>query len=281
LQHDASESIEETTQWLRNELGEHLKVLQWFNSGDGTFINFREHLLHDLDLSDGWKGYLRRSGSIIEYYQLQCINHTLFRHETKHGYSYDYIMRCRPDTVFCKPVDFEWLSMSEQDIQTRFEIIQTLCVQKDMDTTDARTFDIFMNTLLHKSITMDVVNPVYQSYRTRTFVQPQTPSEIQTFLNNGRYILTFRTNLLYIVKRDYFYLIPCLGTMYSIFKFPLFEHPHWFNSETQFQAVCHHSDLTIFDYESKTESDSLYNYEESRYFTSEGNFIIFHIDRTK
>ena len=101
-------------------------------------------------------------------------------------------------------------------------------------------------------------------------VKAQIQFLIQEFLNQGRYILTFRTNLLYIVKREYFYLIPSLGTMYSLFKFPLFEHPHWFNSETQFQAVCHYTDLTIFDYESKTESDSLYNYEESRYFTPEG-----------
>ena len=270
VQHDVSESIDETTSWLRNELGDHLKVLQWFNPGDGTFVNFREHLLHDLEITDAWKGYLRRSGSIIEYYQLQCIYHTLFRHETKHGYTYDYIIRCRPDTVFCKPIDFEWLTMSEHQIQSRLQTIQDQCIQKGIETTDTKLFDIFMNTLLHKNISMDIVNPSYNSYRTNSFIQPQNPLQIQTFLNHGRYILTFRTNLLYIVKRDYFYLIPCLGTMYGLFKFPLFEHEHWFNSETQFQAVCYHTNLTIFDYESKTENDSLYNYEESSYFTSHG-----------
>jgi hypothetical protein len=274
LQHDASESIQETTTWLQSELGDHLKVLQWFNPGDGTFINFREHLLHDLEISDGWKGYLRRSGSIIEYYQLQCIYHSLFRHETKQGFTYDYIIRCRPDTLFCKPITFDWLTLSEHEIQTRLQTIQDYCGQLDEENKggeiNARVFDIFMNTLLHKTISMDVVNPSYVSHRTKTFIQPQSPVQIQSFLKNGRYILTFRTNLLYIVKRDYFYLIPALGTMYSLFKFPLIEHQHWFNSETQFQGACYHTDLTIFDYESKTESDSLYNYEESRYFDSDG-----------
>jgi hypothetical protein len=273
LQHDASEPVHETTEWLQAELGDHLKVLQWFNPRDGTFINFRENLLHDLEISEGWKGYLRRSGSIIEYYQLQCIYHSLFRYETKHG-SYEYIVRCRPDTIFCKPITFDWLNMSEHEIQNRLQILQGYCNQSDTDYKEGKinpnVFDMFMNTLLHKTLTMDVVNPSYISHRTKTFTQPQSPLQIQTFLNNGRYILTFRTNLLYIVKRDYFYLIPALGTMYSLFKFPLVEHQHWFNSETQFQSACYHSDLTIFDYESKTESDSLYNYEESNYFNSEG-----------
>lgn len=265
LQHNPDEPIEESDKWVREELGVHLKSLQWFNSSDGTFINFREHLLHDLDIDEGWKGYLRRSGSMIEYYQLQLSYQRLFRYETKVGTPYDYIIRCRPDTIFCKPVDFKWLEFSEHDIQERLQQIEDLCKEKPCN-----TFNTFMNTLLHKTITMDIENPSYTSYRTKSFTEPQTPSQIQTFLKEGRYILTFRTNLLYIVKRDYFYLIPCLGTMYSLFKFPLFEHPHWFNSETQFQAACYHTDLTIFDYESKTESDSLYNYKDSRYFTPEG-----------
>jgi hypothetical protein len=269
LQHDASESVSESTTWLHEELGDHLKVLQWFNAGDGTFINFRDHLLHDLDIAESWKGYLRRSGSIIECYQLQCIYHSLFRHETKHGFKYDYIIRCRPDTIFCKPIDFKWLEFSEHDIQNRLQKIEELYKEKSIDLTPSKQFDIFMNTLVHKTITMDLINPSYVSHRTKTFTEPQSPLQMQTFLKDGRYILTFRTNLLYIVKREFFHLIPCLGTMYSLFKFPLCEHPHWFNSETQFQGACYYSDLTIFDYESKTESDSLYNYNESRYFTDE------------
>lgn len=269
LQHDAIESIDKSTSWIREELGDHLKVLQWFNPGDGTFLAFREHLLHDLDIADGWKGYLRRSGSIIECYQLQCIYHSLFRHETKQGQPYDYIIRCRPDTIFCKPLDFEWLQYSEHEIQNRLKQIDEVCTSKGMELTPSKQFDIYMNTLLHKNITMDLVNPSYRSYHTKSFIEPQSPLQIQNFVQNGRYILTFRTNLLYIVKREFFYMIPCLGTMYSLFKFPHFEHPHWFNSETQFQGACYYSDLTIFDYESKTESDSLYNYDESRYFTDE------------
>jgi hypothetical protein len=270
LQNDKTEPIEETISWIRNELGEHLKVLQWFNPHDSTFINFREHLLHDLDITDSWKGYLRRSGSMIEYYQLQCIYHALFRYETKQGSAYDYILRCRPDTIFCKPIDFKWLQFSEHDIQNRLVQIENEYKKRGIDAPYSKRFDTFMNTLLHTSVTMNVINPSYVSHRTKSFIEPQTPAQIQTYLQQGRYILTFRTNLLYIVKRDYFYLLPALGTMYSLFKFPLFEHPHWFNSETQFQGACYHSDITIFDYESKTESDSLYAYDEKRYFTPEG-----------
>ena len=266
LQHDAAESIEESEAWIRKEIGDHLKEIGWFNSRDSTFINFREHLLYDLDIQENWKQYLRNSGSIIEYYQLQLSYHNLFRYESRSGQLYEYVIRCRPDTIFCKPVDFQWLDFSEHDIQNRLD-----CIKETLgDVTPYNPFDVFMNTLLHKTITMDVQNPSYISHRIKTFIEPQSPSQIQEFLKNGRYILTFRTNLLYIVKREYFYLIPCLGTMYSLFKFPLFEHPHWFNSETQFQAACYHTNLTIFDYESKTESDSLYNYENSRYFTESG-----------
>jgi hypothetical protein len=270
LQENSSESLEESDKWIRQELGDHLKALQWFNPHDSTFINFREHLLHDLEIDEGWKGYLRRSGSMIEYYQLQLSYHSLFRYETRYGQPYEYVIRCRTDTIFCKPIDFNWLNFSEHDIQNRLQCIEDICKEKSVELTMSKRVDIFMNTLLQNSISMDLQNPSYISHRTRSFVEPQSPSQIQQFLNEGRYILTFRTNLLYIVKREYFYLIPCLGTMYSLFKFPLFDHPHWFNSETQFQAACYYTDLTIFDYESKTESDSLYSYEDSRYFGDDG-----------
>lgn len=267
LQDDAPEK---SGPWIRQQLGDHLKSLQWFNPQDSTFIHFREHLLHDLEIEDNWKHYLRTSGSIIEHYQTQLSYQKLFRFESNTGQQYDYIIRCRCDTIFCKPIDFHWLNFSEHDIQNRLARIEDLCANKNIQVTSGERFDMFMNTLLHKSISMDLQNPSYRSYRTKTFLEPQSPAQIQTFLKDGRYILTFRTNLLYIVKREYFYLIPCLGTMYSLFKFPLFEHPHWFNSETQFQAACYYTDLTIFDYESTTESDSLYKYDPTRYFTDDG-----------
>lgn len=92
------------------------------------------------------------------------------------------------------------------------------------------------------------------------------------YLKNGSYILTIRANNLYIVKRNLFYLIPSLGTMYGLFRSPN-EDAYWFNSKNQFRSVCYYSNLDIFDYSTTFEEQSLYEYKEENYFDKDFNLI--------
>ncbi len=45
----------------------------------------------------------------------------------------------------------------------------------------------------------------------------------------------------------------------------------WFNAEGQFKSACYHSGLTIFDYCTTFEADSLYNYNHDNYFDENEN----------
>ena len=42
--------------------------------------------------------------------------------------------------------------------------------------------------------------------------------------------------------------------------------PYCYNSETQFELMCQHSKLSVFDYGDHTDDSSLYKYDESTFF---------------
>jgi hypothetical protein len=90
----------------------------------------------------------------------------------------------------------------------------------------------------------------------------------------GRYLLTFRKNNLYIVKRDYFHFIPSLGTMYGLFRAPTSD-TYWFNAEGQFRSVCYFSCLTVYDYNSAFEDRSVetVHWNAANFFDLEGNVM--------
>jgi hypothetical protein len=167
--------------------------------------------------------------------------------------------------LFAKPVDFHWLTWSEEDISQRIHNIQQCMMAADIEVNPTSTLRYFMSTLLDDSLVFHVANLIGDFVTNKRVPIPSTPKEILEYLHHGSYILTFRANNLYIVRRELFHLIPSLFSMYGLITLPQ-QDTYWFNAENQFQYACHHSGLAIHDYNTLFEDKSLYEYEESRYF---------------
>jgi hypothetical protein len=252
LQNDTSKKNIVWEQWLRNKLGNNLKSIEWYTPN--TFE--KQEIIKTTVVPENWKNYLVSSGSMIEYHQLQLSYKKLCMMEhTK----YDYIIRYRTDTVFAKKIDFHWLNWTGEDVQQRLNNIKN-------KVSDDKVTEYFMGTLLddciidNKDISiMSISNDI------------DNCSITSDYIKNGRYILTYRKNLLYIVKRSYFYLIPSIYNLYGTIRYK-HNDDYWFNSEGQFQGACYNSGLTIYDYESPFENMSLYDYNENNYVDN-GNII--------
>lgn len=99
LQNDTQESNQSIETWIHQEIGSHLKNLQWFDvSQHPDWISLRDKMLSNLSLTDHWKTYIKNSGSIIEYYQLYLAYQKMCYYEDTHQ-RYHYIIRSRTDTI--------------------------------------------------------------------------------------------------------------------------------------------------------------------------------------
>jgi hypothetical protein len=231
----------------------------------------RERLLHSFSIhgvnEEQWKHYLRSSGSMIENYQFYLSYLQLVQYETREKIQYDYILRMRPDTVLTKPIDFSWLNLSDEEIDSRITRIQSKTEDPIL------RVSLFMNSLVDSvRIESDLISNECDIQPDDSIVRnllSSSPACIRDYIVAGRYILTFRNNILYIVKRAYAHLLPCVGTMYG--TFPLPNDTYWFNAENQFRMVCVYSGLSIFNSTTRLEGDSLYEYDPVKYYDESGN----------
>ena len=93
IQNDTSTPNSEWESWLREEMGEHLKLIMWFSLDEHQdWVSIRDKLISHLNLSDYWKNYIKTSGSIIEYYQLYLAYLKMCSYEDTHQ-TYKYIIR--------------------------------------------------------------------------------------------------------------------------------------------------------------------------------------------
>jgi hypothetical protein len=272
VQNDSAESDRDVAIWLQTTIGEHLKHLQWFHLSDykDWQIN-RDKLIEHLNITDNWKDYLKRSGSIIEYFQLYLAYIQVCFNEQVNG-KYDYIIRSRTDTIFAKPIDFHWLNWSDEDVKARITKIKEELTASEIEVNDKNILRYFMNTIISNDLIPNIQNIFANYYPNRLEIISLDPHNLNGFIKNGKYILTIRANNLYIVKRDYFYLIPSIANLYGYLKSP-YSDDYWFNAENQFRAACYHSGLYIFDYNSSYEDKSLYEYDERRYFDLDFNIL--------
>jgi hypothetical protein len=273
VQNDTGISNNEWELWIREEIGSHLKHIQWFSLNDhGDWLSIRNKLMMNLNLAENWKQYLLNSGSIIEYYQLYLAYLKMCSYEDTHQ-RYQYIIRSRTDTIFAKPIDFHWLNWTDSDVEKRLEKINNALSVSGTELTALNTFTYFMNTIFSDDIIPNIQN-IWSEYRPPNcpFPIPQGNVDINNYIKNGRYILVLRANNLYAVNREFFNLIPTIPFIYGFLKPPVND-GYWFNSENQFQAACYFSGLAVFSYNTEFEDKSLYEYDEARYFNSEYNII--------
>jgi hypothetical protein len=274
IQNDTQDSEIVWNEWFSEQFGSHLRSITWFSEDNyREWPKHREFMLHYMQIDGGWKDYLRRSGSMIEYFQLQLAYMKLAEYENICKISYDYLIRARTDSIYAKPIDFHWLNWTDDEVATRIEKVQEELTLSKIDIN--QTIPYFMST-----ITSDEAIPNIQYIHATCYLaQNETFYEMNAvklndYIKHGRYILTFRKNNLYIVRRELFYLIPALGTMYGQFRSP-YSDSWWFNAEGQFTSICYHACLTTFDYNTDFEDKSVekVGWNEATFFDTEFNCI--------
>ena len=219
-----------------------------------------------------WKDYLRRSGSMIEYFQLQLAYMKMTDYEHYNRFEYDYLIRARTDSIYTKPIDFHWLHWTPSDVAERVETVkEELRLSK---ISEELLFPYFMSTIVSDDVIPNIqyIHAGYYPYQ--GFVDPLDLLSLHTYIKEGRYILTFRKNNLYIVRRNLFHLIPSLGTMYGQFK-SLYSDQWWFNAEGQFTSVCYHAMLNTHDYNTDFEDRSVeaVGWNEADFFDCDFNCV--------
>jgi hypothetical protein len=296
VQNDTQESEETWNAWFKEELGkeqfkreelgkeelgkEHgkekcnlegvtIKTITWFSLYNyKDWVGHRELLLQNMRIDSSWKNYLRSSGSMIEYFQLQLAYMKMTEYEHYNKFEYDYLIRARTDSIYTKPIDFHWLRWTPSDVAERVEVIkEELRLSK---IPEEQLFPYFMSTIVSDDVIPNIqyIHAGYYPY------QGFSLHDLHTYIKEGRYILTFRKNNLYIVRRSLFHLIPSLGTMYGQFKSP-FSDQWWFNAEGQFTSVCYHAMLNTHDYNTDFEDRSVeaVGWNEATFFDCEFNCI--------
>ena len=270
IQNDTSQSEEEWNAWFAEQLGDHLKCTVWFSPDRfPEWIATRDRLLEQIHLDAGWKNYLRTSGSMIEYFQLHLAYLRMCYHEGSMGTQYDYLIRARTDTIYNKPVDFHWLTWTDEEIANRIDCIRLHLDAMRVDVTDTKIINYFMNTIISDDLILNLKEIMAEYCPSAIEDIELDPHLLGEYIREGRYILTIRKNNLYVVRRELFCMIPSLAFMYGQFVSP-YSDAYWFNAECQFRSACYHSCLTIFDYNTLLEDKSLryaHEWNEEDFFT--------------
>jgi hypothetical protein len=248
---------------LNQFMGHHLKHLTFFDQHNQPWIKLKNHLLSKMNISDQWKLYLGEgSGSMIEYYQMYLAYLELEKYEKEHQFKYDYIIRIRTDCVITKPLIFK--TYYEDDVH----MIKTIQELHHCDLKTAMT--IFMTSLLDQSrtkICSDVTRACYTNsmcYDNLLKSNDEFIKQLIDYINHGRYLITFRDNVVYYGPRHVFNDIHKLGIMYGELK--NYDDGWWFNAECQLKSICLFHDIDIYNSYTTLEAKSLYEYKVEHYY---------------
>jgi len=265
--------------YVKEILGDKCKKIHVFYRNDWLFNAYQTELLDNFKnkLPNNWINYLRTSGSMIEYYQLWLAYNDMVKYEMINNIRYDYIIRFRTDLYWNDKLNFDWLNISENEIRNRINLF----VNNDKNITNKELLAKIMVTIISekqlKNMIDDLVNeynPLDDEYLNSNdklidkllnidYNSKEYELLLKEFILNGKYILTFRKNLIYFVSRNNFDLIPLLGITYGYYGSKEINGNYWFNAESQFSEICKNKGLSIFDYHTNIDNESLYNYEYS------------------
>lgn len=256
LQNDTSISEDEWNAWFDTQIGGYLQPIEWIpKEGTAEWTAVRDRLLTGplQGVSEQWRHYLQHSGSMIEYHQLYLAYLHMCTFEAVHRMRFDWLIRARTDSIFTQPVDFRWLGWSDHGIEERMDVLRAYLSK---DATAAERLDAMMSTLMSDKVIPNFPRILRDPRIAAGTPIPETPAEMNRYIREGRYILTLRKNNLYVVRRDLFYLIPSLATLYGTFRSPNAD-DYWFNAEGQFRDACEYAGLSVFDYSTVHEERSL------------------------
>ena len=257
---------------IKSKIGDNLKYINWLDKNNNEWINIRNNSLGDIVKNIGicWViNYLFNSGSIIEYYQMYLAYKQIELYENNNNFKYDYILRFRPDTVLKDKLHFNFtdenyikkllekfkLRFNNQDLNIKhFQYIMS-CLLFDNRIDYIEVNDFQYNFLDDKDINYDSENKFINS--------------IISYLINGKYIITLRSNVIYFIPRILMNNIHLLGITYGQYGVNLknTHNNNWWDAESQLFSCCRKYDISIYNSTTELEHLSLYNYEHDIYYS--------------
>ena len=265
---------------LERNLNEHLKSLKWFrNEDDEEYTSIRDKLINEAfflyenqiySFPDQLKDYLKNSGTIAETYQYYLSYLEMKKYENIHNFKYDYIIRIRSDIIITKKIDFSFLDLSNEDILKRLVNISYLIFETDMMSNKCLKY--FMISLIDENRVKANLNDTDCFLNNNNELEKiNNIEQLQNYIKYGKYILTIRKNLFFIIKRNLFEPIHDLALKYCKMNDNIngvFDKYFW-NGETQFQRILFYNNITQFNSCALLEDKSLYNYDSREYFITE------------
>ena len=279
------QSTNDYNNFLKTNFGNNLKILNWFNPNDAVWNNLKNILLKQLQLEDHLKNYISSSDSMIEYYQLYLAYQDMCEFEEDNNIKYDYVVRCRPDCIVTQPLDFSWLNMSVDDVKEKMNTIMNMRIGNTLPYSQVN-IELFMNSLLDPS------RIYYAKHLYGDTILSQSDTELlmkdfiindtsidefyirfHKYITTGKYILTFRKNLFYIINRDYIEPIANIGISYGMVSYK-HDTGEWWNAEAQIYNICKVNNISKYDSTYLLEDKSLYEYNEDNYFNKDNTLKI-------
>ena len=261
---------------LEDNIGDNLKKLINLNKNDDTWIILREELLGKLNIDDSWKNYLRNSGSMIEYYQMHLAYKLMDSYETENNIKYDYVIRFRTDTVLKDSICFDWMNYTDDKIRDILYKIKNKFNFNNIISNEV--LNIFMNVFYNEKriyysnnypdniITSKIFDILLMNEDENKFI-----NDLNNYIKSEKFIISFRVNVIYFMKRELMENINLLGINYG--KYIYEKDAYWFNSECQLKQICVKNDIDFFSSTTEIEDKSLYEYNKSNYFDENDNLI--------
>jgi hypothetical protein len=278
--HPYTETYNESV--LKELLGNHLKSLMWFrNDKDEEYVTMRDNLIETghIKIDDmiyyypqSIKDYLKLSGTIAETYQYFMSYKKMVEYEIENNIKYDYIIRIRTDVVITKKIDFSFLTLTDDDVLKRLNRIKYKLLENDGISKKCILF--FMNSLLDEERMFRAeLNDNCTFLNNAELDGIRNLTDLNNYIKNGKYIITIRKNLFFLIKRDLFDPIHDLAFKHGKFiddNDNTF-HTYFWNGESQFQRCLTFYQITQFNSTCLIEDESLYMYEKNKYFLDDGS----------
>ncbi len=271
---------EEIADFVKEQIGDNLKSLEMFDRNDGTWYWLRRRLAHNFTIQNNWKEYLVNSGSIIEYIQLYLAYFPLIKKEIDENFNYDYVIRIRCDCVITRPLSFEWMNYSKDDVKNIITEIRTyhnLTTLNNENTMNllmyffGSLFDkdrykvgtLFKNTHLCSNKSLELLKTEDETVFIDKFYK---------YFQKGKYMITFRINNIFCIKRSYFGPISSIGVCFGLNNVKLDN--MWFNSESQLSNKCIENNIDFYSTVTDKENKSLYEYDPHNYFEEDNATLL-------
>ena len=267
-----SDNVHHHNHIIRDVLSENLKYIEWFDKNDPSWITLRENQIQKMPITDRWKDYLKNSGSMIEYYQMYLAYQALEKYEKANDIKYDFVLRFRTDTVLKDSIDFDTIFEKTYITNILYKIKDFL----NSDTIISKEIlYVFMNSFYNENRifykTIDNSNIIVSDYLNKLLEisnEDEFIEELMNYLKNSNYMISFRKNVIYFLRRNLMNYIHVLGITYGDYIDE--NHSYWFDAESQLENICVTNNIDKFNSTTQLEDNSLYNYHHTNYFNENG-----------